>query len=60
MNYSIYVLRNPDGKFYIGQTGDLERRSQQHNDPGTRSQGRELIRLRRIIGLNPTRLRREG
>ncbi|PYL24391.1 MAG: hypothetical protein E6L07_14470 [Verrucomicrobia bacterium] len=34
MNYWMYVLRNPDGKLYIGQTDDLERRSQQHNDPG--------------------------
>jgi predicted GIY-YIG superfamily endonuclease len=33
MNYSVYVLRNPDGKFYIGQTDDLERRLRQHNDP---------------------------
>jgi putative endonuclease len=29
----VYVLQNPDGKLYIGQTDDLRRRSQQHNDP---------------------------
>ena len=29
----VYVLRNPDGKLYIGQTDDLQRRSLQHNDP---------------------------
>ena len=29
----VYVLQNPDGKLYIGQTDDVDRRSQQHNDP---------------------------
>ena len=33
MNFWVYVLRNPDGKLYIGQTQDLERRCRQHNDP---------------------------
>jgi putative endonuclease len=27
------VLRNPDGKLYIGQTRDLPFRLHQHNDP---------------------------
>jgi putative endonuclease len=31
--YYVYVLRNPDGKTYVGQTNDLERRLHQHNDP---------------------------
>jgi putative endonuclease len=31
--WHVYVLRNPDGKLYIGQTDDLSRRIQQHNDP---------------------------
>jgi putative endonuclease len=29
----VYVLQNPDGKLYIGQTDDLQRRLLQHNDP---------------------------
>ena len=31
-SYSIYVLRNPEGKFYIGVTDDVPRRLAQHND----------------------------
>jgi putative endonuclease len=32
--YWVYVLSNKErGKIYIGQTGDLEKRVQQHNDP---------------------------
>jgi predicted GIY-YIG superfamily endonuclease len=29
----VYVLENPQGRFYIGQTDDLERRIAEHNDP---------------------------
>jgi len=29
----VYVLRNPGGKLYIGQTRDLSFRLHQHNDP---------------------------
>jgi predicted GIY-YIG superfamily endonuclease len=29
----VYVLRNPDGKLYIGQTRNLAQRVHQHNDP---------------------------
>ena len=29
----VYVLVNPEGKTYVGQTNDLERRVAQHNDP---------------------------
>lgn len=32
MSYYVYVLLNPDGKTYIGQTADLQRRLDQHND----------------------------
>jgi putative endonuclease len=31
--YHVYVLQNPNGKFYVGQTDNLESRVQQHNDP---------------------------
>ena len=31
--YFVYVLANPDDRIYIGQTADLSRRLQQHNDP---------------------------
>jgi putative endonuclease len=34
--FFVYVLQNPDGKLYVGQTEDLTRRSQQHNDPAHR------------------------
>jgi len=33
MPYYVYVLLNPDGKTYVGQTADLERRLAQHSDP---------------------------
>jgi predicted GIY-YIG superfamily endonuclease len=33
MSFFVYVLQNPDGKLYIGQTDDLKRRSIQHDDP---------------------------
>ncbi len=32
--YYIYVLENAKGKFYVGQTDNLERRVEQHNSPG--------------------------
>ena len=31
MNFSVYVLQNADGKFYIGMSEDIEHRVQQHN-----------------------------
>ena len=33
MAYHVYVLLNPDGKTYVGQTGHLQRRLAQHNEP---------------------------
>ncbi len=27
----VYILENPESKFYIGQTGDLQARLQSHN-----------------------------
>jgi len=32
MAFFVYVLLNPEGKTYVGQTTDLERRLAQHND----------------------------
>lgn len=40
--YFVYVLRNPEGRLYIGFTADLERRVQQHQQGEggwTRGQG---------------------
>ncbi len=31
----VYILQNPDGKFYIGQTENLERRIIEHNSSDT-------------------------
>jgi putative endonuclease len=31
--YFVYILQNPKGRFYIGQTEDLLRRIEQHNNP---------------------------
>jgi putative endonuclease len=31
--YSVYILENPQGRFYIGQTDDLPRRLSEHNHP---------------------------
>ncbi len=36
MAFFVYVLLNPEGKTYVGQTCDLSRRLSQHNDPGCR------------------------
>ena len=34
--YSVYVLLNPEGDIYIGQTGNLPRRLCEHSDPSFR------------------------
>ena len=31
MAYYVYVLKNPDDRFYIGQTSDLNKRLERHN-----------------------------
>jgi putative endonuclease len=33
MAFIVYVLLNPEGETYVGQTSDLSRRLSQHNDP---------------------------
>ncbi len=30
----VYILKNPEGKIYIGQTGNLEKRVREHNETG--------------------------
>jgi putative endonuclease len=30
--YTLYILQNPAGKFYIGQTSNLEDRLKRHNE----------------------------
>jgi putative endonuclease len=37
MKYSYVLLSDRDGKFYIGSTGDLRERLQQHNKGQVRS-----------------------
>ena len=35
MSYQVYILQSKTtGRYYCGQTDDLERRLRQHNDPG--------------------------
>jgi len=36
MPFHVYVLLNPDGKIYVGQTSDLHHRLGQHNNPDCR------------------------
>ena len=33
LGYFVYILENAEGKFYVGQTDDLDARVAQHNDP---------------------------
>jgi len=34
MEYFVYVITNPQGKIYIGQTGNIEKRMLDHNEGG--------------------------
>ncbi len=34
--YYVYVLRNPEGRLYIGSTEDLEKRVKRHQEGGVR------------------------
>jgi predicted GIY-YIG superfamily endonuclease len=36
MAFFVYVLQNPEGQTYVGQTCDLSCRLAQHNDPDCR------------------------
>jgi len=31
--FTVYIIQNPKGRFYVGQTDDLDRRLAEHNDP---------------------------
>jgi predicted GIY-YIG superfamily endonuclease len=35
--FFVYVLENPGGQFYVGQTADWAQRLARHNDPADRS-----------------------
>ncbi len=36
MAFFVYVLLNPEGKTYVGQTSNFSQRLNQHNDPDCR------------------------
>jgi len=36
MSFVVYVLLNPEGETYVGQTADIDRRLAQHNNPDCR------------------------
>ena len=36
MPFFVYILLNPDGKTYVGQTSNFQRRLSQHNAPDCR------------------------
>jgi putative endonuclease len=36
VKFQVYILMNPAGSTYVGQTADLARRLTQHNDPNCR------------------------
>ena len=36
MAFTVYVLRNPEGRLYVGQTADLERRLAAHREGRSR------------------------
>jgi putative endonuclease len=36
----VYVLENPSGKFYVGQTEDLDARLRSHNDDNSPTKGK--------------------
>ncbi len=44
--FSVYILENPAGRFYIGHSNDLDRRISQHNDP----QYKGTMTTKRFIG----------
>ena len=35
-SFTVYVLRNPEGRLYVGHTGDLERRLAEHEAGASR------------------------
>jgi putative endonuclease len=37
MDYNLYILSNPDGRYYIGYTGDIDKRLKKHNKGDTKS-----------------------
>jgi putative endonuclease len=35
MRYCVYILQNAEGKIYVGQTYDIDKRLEEHNCTGT-------------------------
>ncbi|MEE9162462.1 MAG: GIY-YIG nuclease family protein, partial [Candidatus Neomarinimicrobiota bacterium] len=36
MDYTVYILENPEGRIYIGQTNNLQDRLRRHNEGRSR------------------------
>jgi len=67
MAFFVYVLLNPQGKTYVGQTADLDRHVNRHNDIQrrltlhTKTPSRSLAtNLLPEIPLSPSGIRREA
>ena len=60
--YHVYVLRNHEGRLYIGQTEDMERRLEQHRtgeSRWTRSRGPRQLVLNESFATRSEAMKRE-
>ncbi|MCX6953160.1 MAG: GIY-YIG nuclease family protein [Verrucomicrobia bacterium] len=61
----VYILQNPAGRFYIGQTDDIDRRLREHNAPQpgfgkyTHKNGPWVLAWKEPHGSRESALRRE-
>ena len=61
--YFVYVLRNPEGRLYIGCTTDLHQRVRQHQEGKggwTRGRGPWQLVHHEVFDSRATAMRREG